>query len=515
MAHSALAHATFTVSSGAVCFGLLIDILKGAEAAIQEPPSPRPHAGGTVIYHPLEHNVTARNGIWNAYTLVDVNTSRVEGWFAASADIDPVEEVTKILRVSGSPYEHDSGSSRNNDKTRAERVLVINRYDWGMDYESDKISDEEPEGNEDMMANGNTIGLVDYAYATDYVHRWARQKPSQRGASPEGTWMYIPNAEYMFGRFGFDDDYTEARSFLFFTQRTDFFKTKMSGLSQPLRKHQKVIDWLRRLMREGNDLSGIDRIRSLYELPPPELRTSGIYDSPQPPPDSERLGPYDVSEHIFSEQDLEPLFQYRPGLDNESSQPLPPGNDPLVHQPVLSRFQRIKPAVLIDPWKGQVSDLMNELILSFLEHFVLPHRSLSTPALAGPAIFPTRRYDKDIDTLLISIFDGTRPYHIKGFDVSPASARVKEFLARRAGDTSVALNQDCLEGLTRVAAYLVTEMIELSDNMAVDSQVPAMEVRGAEDTYILPSYVRIVIYYDDLLDKFRYSASYWTGTGRT
>lgn len=64
--------ATLDVTSGALCFGSLGDILQGAAAAIQVGPSPRPRGGGTVKYQPMVHNVGAKTGTWNAYTLFDV-----------------------------------------------------------------------------------------------------------------------------------------------------------------------------------------------------------------------------------------------------------------------------------------------------------------------------------------------------------------------------------------------------------------------------------------------------------
>lgn len=523
MPQSEIISATFKISSRALCFGPLGDILKGAESPIQEPPETRPHLGGTVMYHPLEYNVAARNGVWNAYKLLDVATSSVEGWFAASADMeDPLQELTRILRLCGSPYEHDSGSSKNNEKTREEQVLVINRYDWGMEYDREKVPDEVAEGHRDPGANGNTIGLVDYAHGSEYVQRWARQKPSERGASSEGTWMYIPDAEYMFGRISFDDEYTEARTFLFFTQRTDFFKTKFPGQSEPLRKYEKNLDRLQRIMREGVDLCGIDLLRERYTPPPPELQIpERPWDARQPPPDSELLGPYGVSEHIFNGQNLKTLLLYRPGLDNNSAQVL------LAHNPDnqfrITQFQRRNPSILIEPWETQVGDLLNELILSFLEHDVLPHRSHSTPSSAGPAIFPNAtaggsksRPRKHLDAFLLSIFEGTRPFPVTRLDVSSAGARVGEFLTRRAGDTPVALNKECLERIARVAAYFITEIIELADNYALDCQILTMEpfVRPQEDTYILPQYVRSLIYHNDQLDRVQYSTSYWKGTGR-
>jgi hypothetical protein len=83
-----IVNATFEVTSGALCFGSLHDILKGAAAPIQVAPSPRPRAGGTIKYQPMEHNVAAKSGAWNVYTLLDVNTSSVEGWFATHVDVD-------------------------------------------------------------------------------------------------------------------------------------------------------------------------------------------------------------------------------------------------------------------------------------------------------------------------------------------------------------------------------------------------------------------------------------------
>ncbi|KAJ4314186.1 hypothetical protein N0V84_009022 [Fusarium piperis] len=189
---------------------------------------------GTVIAHQFEHNVPAQNGTWNVYKLRDVDSPRVDGWFAAHQDVDPLPELTKILRVAGSPYE-ETENTFNNDSTRAEKVLLVNRYDWGYYVGGNEV--EEVEDDEDLLAASNTVGLVDYEHGNDFVQIWARQKPRERRPSENGVWMYIPDAEYMWGRFGFDDHYTEARSFLYFTQRTDFSKTAFPGQTQPLREN--------------------------------------------------------------------------------------------------------------------------------------------------------------------------------------------------------------------------------------------------------------------------------------
>ena len=309
--------ATFEVTSGALCFGSLHNILQGAAAAIQIAPGPRPRRGGTIKYQPMVHNVGAETGTWNAYTLLDVNTSSIQGWFAAQIEVDPVKEITKILRVAGSPYEYEHGSTMNTDKTKEEGVFVINRYDWGTVREEDNFPDEAQEGEADILANGNGLGLVDYSHATSYVQEWAQRKPSQRGASPNGMWMYIPHAEYMFGRFGFDEQYTQVRSFLFFTTRTNFFSTKFPGQENPLRKYETELERFQRGLREGTDYSGIEDIRKLYD--DPLLKNEGVINiSPIPPPDSEQLGPYHISEHVLKAEDIESLRAYRtPKADYE------------------------------------------------------------------------------------------------------------------------------------------------------------------------------------------------------
>ena len=88
---------SFTVTSGALCFGTLSNILQGAQAPIQSPPTPSPCLTGTVVAHQFEHNVPAKNGTWKVYKLRDIDSPRVDGWFAAHQEVDPLPELTKIL----------------------------------------------------------------------------------------------------------------------------------------------------------------------------------------------------------------------------------------------------------------------------------------------------------------------------------------------------------------------------------------------------------------------------------
>lgn len=81
------------------------------------------------MVHQLEPCVPALNGSWITHQLVDIGDQVVCAWFICHSSINPEEEITKILRVSGSPYELYSGSTFNNTETAAEGVLVINQYD--------------------------------------------------------------------------------------------------------------------------------------------------------------------------------------------------------------------------------------------------------------------------------------------------------------------------------------------------------------------------------------------------
>ncbi|KAF4986382.1 hypothetical protein FDECE_15987 [Fusarium decemcellulare] len=508
MAGSSTIAASFEVTSGALCFGSLTNILRGAEIPIQLAPNPRPHLSGTVISHPQEFNVPAKKGTWRAYTLLKVDSSRVEGWFAAHQDVDPLPELLKILRVAGSPYE--VGHITNSDETRAQGVLLINRYDWGYYVGDDELAEVEEEG--DLLANSNTIGLVDHAHGNGHVQQWIRQKPSERGPSPNGIWMYIPDPEYMWGRFGFDDEYEQARSFLFFTQRTDFTRTRFPGQSQALRKHETELEAFHRGLEEGTDYSGVKRLRELCAPPGfPAHPSPGVQMPEQPPPESELLGPYSKNEHILQDQDIEVLRASVSPVDEPMKKTFQQRG--MSEEDIAAEEQKRRTGIFVDPWRKPAIDLFNELILSYLEHFLLPHRSHSTPSTLGPALFPNRNESiqgrKHIDDFLFQQFSEPNKT-VPGFDVQSVSARILEFLNQRAGTHPVAFNEECLESIVRVLAVLIKEMVELTDRYAFGRGDKERAIN--ETCVIVPQHIREAVYYDnDLLSVLRFSAVFWSG----
>jgi len=167
-----------------------------------------------------------------------------------------------------------------------------------------------------------------------------------------------------------------------------------------------------------------------------------------------------------------------------------------------------------------VERLLNEIILSFLEHRVLPHCSHNISSTAGPIIFfnynqtsPFIKGGKHFDWILLSLFDGTWPGMIPGLRSGVIAGRIRAFFNRHSEDAPVSFDDECLKGLARVAAYLFTEAMDAAERKTLDSQSSLMETPGTEDVYILPTYVRTAIYCDEpLLDQCQYSTVFWSGT---
>lgn len=229
------------------------------------------------------------------------------GWFVCHIDVHPEAEIDKIPSVSGSPYEIDSGSSTNTAKTATEDVLVINRYDWGYYAQKglDGFGDEAVDPNINWPCN--CVGLVDYEHAKEQALQWKDQITAERIRLSSGAWLYIPHAEYMFGRFGFDDSHTAARSFVF-TQSTYFMIITFLGLSRSLRLDEVPQELFHRHLRQGDKYEGFESLeRSLEmtkgfdEVRPAELRFQGR------PTVSECLGPYNKNEFLLNSADFEAL----------------------------------------------------------------------------------------------------------------------------------------------------------------------------------------------------------------
>ena len=231
-----LPYSHFTLTSGGLCYGALHNILHGARSSPQSFPSisvPM-NEGGTVLSQKLDHNVIPRTGTWTAYRLMDLELNQVCGWFACHSDVKLEAEVRRILKAAGSPYEPDYGSNFNDAQSHGAAVLVINRYDW--DYYDSRCKDECPVDNDEEVVDVHVAaGLCDAAHAQQCLDEWKAKASKDREALPHGVWMHIPDMEYMFGRFGYDENRQGAQSFLLFTANTVFNQTVFEGTKALLR----------------------------------------------------------------------------------------------------------------------------------------------------------------------------------------------------------------------------------------------------------------------------------------
>ncbi|KAL8764754.1 MAG: hypothetical protein Q9209_007897, partial [Squamulea sp. 1 TL-2023] len=352
--------------------------------------------------HKLDHNVSAQNGTWNAFRLIDTTESRLAGWFVAHESVDVLQEIDKILRVSGSPYEDDSGSQYNDEKTMKEGVLVINRYDWGL-YDKralDVVGEDELDPSTFALRIG--AGLVDYAEAKVEVMFWKDVPEDDRDEEqrPHGLWLDVPQNEYSFGRFGFDDKQSAARSFLFFGTHTVFTQTVIAGMQQPLRKYETHEERFQRRLQEGFDFRGLETLKMMAV--PSWLGSS--------PADGDLLGPYTNDERLFQEAEFAALLR-----------------------------RNAKNLDFVDPWRNRVESLLNELLMSYLERYVLPlDTSFTTIISAAQALIrqraPQQNESQTLDLYLFQYL--TQPHRdpIPNWDAAAVAARVRAFLFSRSGE---------------------------------------------------------------------------------
>ncbi|OGM43984.1 hypothetical protein ABOM_008017 [Aspergillus bombycis] len=492
-------YATFSIESGCLCFGELHNIWLGSSVPIQRFPSTQPDWSGTVKVHHLKFNIPAQNGRWKAFQLVDIETKIVSGWFLSHSNVDPSEEIGRILRVSGSPYEPDSGNTLNDDKTSAAGVLTINRYDWGYhdarrrDEINDQLDGPDLEHKRADVEPSESVGVVDYTQAKNQVAAWRAQSPDRRRGCAAGVWMRIPVAEYKFGRFGFNRD-RAAHSFLFFSGGTDFTQTSFAGHSHPLRKPETHVDRFERQLREGFDFSGLQLLH-MHSAPPDDADMISL--CPPPPPESACLGPYPLGEHVFRAQELEAL-RLHPFMPHVPPDIATSGGVPLE----TSSQQNQNLAVLVDPWKGHVVDLVNELILSYLERVVLPSLSFRTPSRIADALFGKPTAGKLLNVYGHCCLTQAHTAPVPTFDADYVSRKIQHFLESRVAGQPVIIEAESLGGISRLLTYLISEVLEVSSNAAICSQRYG----------IVPADVRISVYGDqELYDVFQYSTVLWNG----
>eukprot|EP01117_Protostelium_nocturnum_P012894 TRINITY_DN4772_c0_g1_i1.p1 TRINITY_DN4772_c0_g1~~TRINITY_DN4772_c0_g1_i1.p1 ORF type:complete len:452 (+),score=109.95 TRINITY_DN4772_c0_g1_i1:106-1461(+) len=443
---------SFTVSSGNLCYGEIHNILTGGRLPkCSGLPSAKPQDSGTVTSQQLDFNVAAKNGTWNCFELLNNQSKRVCAWFLCHSDSDPWEQVQHILRVAGSPYESDFGSRFNDENTEEAKVFVINRYDWGgYDNRSESefnFSDEAEDWN------GNGVGVADYSHAEEVVKRWKGKPNAEKEATENGIWLHIPSAEYLFGRFGFDESGSDAVSFLYFTDQTNFTRTTFAGQSATLKKFETPEEIFERRLNEDWDFSGIDHLDNF---------TNQSVVTPL----SERRGPFNKSLHLLTGEEIQHLFE---------------------------KLKSEKKISFTSKFEEEMNDLLNEVLLSYLDKFIVGSSANSSLEQAASSLFPKHEQKNTVDQFL---YDGL----VEGANSTVGEEfkrKTKEFLGER-----LSQNDAFVSGICKGMEVLLKEVLELACNNARDGSRKQM----------VPQDLRFAILHDEeLMPYLSNSKVYWSG----
>lgn len=460
---------TLTVSSPGLCFGPILDIHYASQEPLMPPPGPEPticpspekaeFLGSIPLPLDIPKCVPAQFGLWRTYPLTSTDHPyRITGWFAAHESVDARSELDKLLRVAGSPYEYDMANDKNNADTRNASVLLVNRYDW-MPPEgnvSKEFSDAWVTWNDIRSSNSagfwDNIGLVDFAHAAEQTQVWSRSAPHERQSTAHGVWMYIPWNEYMWARIGFDDDYTQARSFLYFGVNTDFFRTSFSGDAQPIRKRETELERYERGIREGRDYSGLKEFNEMAPRFFPDARDRhAMWPMPS---EHELLGPYPKSLHIFSIEDLEYL------TDRNGGQAVRFPSTSMAEHNMRQRRADAVHAEFSPHLREEIADLVNEMVLAFMER-IMPwlareHYWIRKLLRHGPE-------QNSLDNrIAIGLF-----WEICLPHAQPLLPKVERFAEYVAGEGEVEYLDELAHSLVHAAVYLIEDIVFPCDHTSI------------------------------------------------
>jgi hypothetical protein len=346
------------------------------------------------------------------------------------------------------------------------------------------------------------------------VDAWRAQNPRparEAIIADSGIWMIIPHDEYHYGRFGFNDDRTAARSFLFFATNTYFTQTSFRGEDQEtFRKKESHEERFARRLREGYDFSGLEELNERCGPLTQEEENAGILRLyPLRPPEEKWLGPYDKTEHLFPPEEFVFLLHQGPILHD------PPSFSACVEIDRPGRGLRF-----VEQLKEQVCDLINEMTLSYLESVVLgvlrsqmtlPTGLVSSPATAATsfaaALFP-RHQDQDRrrtgDFMLYEYFLNALP--MKGFETAGVAEKIEMFFNSRLGGDEIKVGErekEIMEKLSCVMVLLVMLLLDCS----------ALCARDCNRDAIVPWDVRVIVSVGDrwMFKMFQYSRVFWKG----
>jgi len=280
--------------------------------------------------------------------------------------------------------------------------VVINRYDWGCYDERSMKEIDEPEVEPGQDGPLNSVGLVDFEYAPVQIPAWKAQITAERAQSGFGSWFFIPGTEYLFGRFGFNEEHTSARSFLFFAGHTTFTQTAFRGLQTSLRKYETGFERFHRKLREGGKYEGFEVMQYGIDMRVRYAEISGK-EAIGRPEKEDCLGPYEKNEYILKAADLDAIRQSANGTRLD----------------------------FVDTLREVTAGLLNELILAYLEYKVVPiSRSCSSVQDAATKLCPNREKSPSVDHYIYIGLTEFKDEAIPQCNFAEVEARIKSFLQK-------------------------------------------------------------------------------------
>ena len=160
----------------------------------------------------------------------------------------------------------------------------------------------------------------------------------------------------------------------------------------------------------------------------------------------------------------------------------------------------------VEPWTEPLYDVVNEMVLSYLQRTVIPHMGNRGVPAAAELLFPRHNTSegerRQLDVWCYRHFTQPDALPIPNFDNAYVGSRIAAFLSRFR-NAHVVFEDDCVDGITRVVAYLLTEVLE---------QANRLSRAAGEHAKIMPSDVRWIVYDDpQLRDRLQFSKVYWEG----
>jgi hypothetical protein len=186
-----------------------------------------------------------------------------------------------------------------------------------------------------------------------------------------------------------------------------------------------------------------------------------------------------AAKHVFCAGDVHPESIFRPE-EFESLALLIKGHDAQTAEMIrnggvedLEAYEASrKRAVFVDAWKERLYDVLNEVALSYLERFVFPLAGQSEPETVAEALFPghadtSKR--RNLDSYMHAYFVQPHAKPIPNFDVDALVKRVEKFLQFLSRSEPGAFESAVIRGLCHAMAYMFSEVVELSENSAIQS----------------------------------------------